>query len=180
MQLNEQWQWVIALLAFFIMLSLSLNIIIIKYLVNAKEQLNAAIFDIDTFPSFFAAQLYTNQSIRTDINTPSALVFLATNCPKCKSKIPVLELLALNAEKQGVSLRIIVHEHMKNITSFFNHTELKKYIWLLDYTDYKVINPREVSPSYIFVNELNEVEGQGMIDDDNWDYFKHQILGEDR
>lgn len=178
MQLNESWQWIIALLSLFTLLSLSLNVVIIKKIVNSEKQLNMPSFELDMFPVFQAGQLHTNDFINTDVNSPTVLIFLATNCPKCKGKIKTLENLVLHSESQGVSLRIIVHEQMKGIASFFNHTQLTSIIWKLNYADYKVINPHEISPAYLFVNELSEIEGQGMIDDDNWQHFQQQILGE--
>ncbi len=177
MQLNESWQWIIALLSLFTLLSLSLNVMIIKKIVSSEKQLNMPSFELDIFPVFEVSQLHTNKFISTDINSPTVLIFLATNCPKCKGKIKMLENLVLHSESQGVSLRIIVHEQMKSIELFFNHTQLTNIIWKLNYTDYKEINPHEISPAYLFVNELSEVEGQGIIDDDNWQHFQQQILG---
>ena len=178
MQLTEEWQYIIILLAFFTFVNISLNIVMLKKFVKAKEQLDAPSFNIETFPSLQAMELHTKKHIYTDINIPSALIFLATNCPKCKSKITMLEKLAVHAQLNGVSLHILLHEQMENIGSFFAQSTLTRLIWQLNYSDYKSVNPHEISPAYLFINENSEVEGQGMIDDENWRYFKQQILGE--
>lgn len=178
MQPTNEWQFIIALLSFFVLVSISLNLIILNKLVKAKAQLNAPSFDIDAFPSLIATNFYSRGKITTEITTPTALVFLATNCPKCKTKLPILEQLQIQTQENGVNLQIILHDQMKNIESFFNGSPLIEAIWQLSYSDYKMINSHELSPAYLFINELNEVEGQGSIDDDNWRFFQQQIMDE--
>lgn len=177
MYIDTIWQIIITALAFFTLLSLMLNIIIIKKLMDAKNQLSAPTFNISTFPIIPANVLSDNSSIEIKIHTPSALVFLATNCPKCKSKIEKIEKLTSNAHKQGVTLKVIIHDQMVDIERFFINSSLIKDIWQLNFDDYKAINPLEISPAYLFVNEQSEIEGQGMVDDENWHYFEQQLLG---
>lgn len=177
MHINTIWQVIITGLAFFTLLSLILNIIIIKKLMDAKNQLSAPTFNLSTFPITSAISLWDHSSLETKIETPSALIFLATNCPKCKSKIKKIEKLISIAHKQGVAVKIVIHNKMINIDKFFNNSSLIKDIWQLNFEDYKAINPQEISPAYLFVNEQREVEGQGMVDDENWHYFEQQLLG---
>ncbi|CAM4332533.1 redoxin domain-containing protein [Pseudoalteromonas ostreae] len=177
MYINTIWQVIITALAFFTLLSLILNIIIIKKLMDAKNQLSAPTFNLSTFPAISAISLLDHSSIETKIHTPSALIFLATNCPKCKSKIEKIEKMTSSAHKQGVAVKIIIHNQMSDIERFFNRSSLIKDIWQLSFDDYRTINPLEISPAYLFVNEKSEIEGQGMVDDESWHYFEQQILG---
>lgn len=177
MYINTIWQVIITVLAFFTLLILILNIIIIKKLMDAKNQLSAPTFNLSTFPTISAILLLDHSPIEIKIHTPSALVFLATNCPKCKSKIEKIEKLTSSAHKQGVALKIIIHDQMVDIERFFNNSSLIKDIWQLNFDDYKAINPLEISPAYLFVNEQSEIEGQGMVDDESWYYFEQQLLG---
>ncbi|NOU52488.1 redoxin domain-containing protein [Pseudoalteromonas sp. JBTF-M23] len=175
---QQEMQIILLIIASLTLISISLNIVIITTLVKSRKSRESASFDLELFPKVNAKSFSKKTGNEIENQKNKVIIFLATNCPKCKSKLKTIEKVVKKSQTLDLPVYILLHENMKNIDKFFTDTALLDHIWLLDYNEYKEINPHEISPGYLFVNEEDLVEGHGMIDDENWRYFHGQIMQE--
>ena len=112
----------------------------------------------------------------TEVVSDKVLIFLQTNCPKCKSKLSRVVKIIERAAQAQVDVKIVLYGSETSIERFVGQHDLKSNILQLSQGDYLNLNPRQISPAYMFVNEQNEIEAQGMIDDENWQYFYQNII----
>ncbi|MCV2885685.1 hypothetical protein OE749_13385 [Aestuariibacter sp. AA17] len=159
-------------------LNLALNVKLIRHFLHHEEAPMQRIIEDEEFPVLTATQLSSDAPLaipRQHVDT--AAVFLQTNCPKCKSKLPMLEQMILRSDDANVTIQILVHDQMPKLDKFFQSSSLQPHIAVLSYQDYLRINRHEVSPAYVFISEQKTIEAQGLVGDDGWRYFEDNVLG---
>lgn len=170
-------QLVVLFLLLICLINFFINIKLIKVIINSKSNevvnlLEDAILPEITGYNYDSKQLQTINEIVSD----KVLIFLQTNCPKCKSKLSKFIKIIEKATQVQVDVKIVLYGDEASIDSFVGSHDLKSNILQLSRSDYLSLNPRQISPAYMFVNEQNEIEVQGMVDDDNWQYFNQNII----
>ena len=119
--------------------------------------------------SFIATNQHTKSQIDfIDNDSARVFVFLHTGCPSCKERISdVMQAVELSMG-EGVAIYLITTEGYKKCRAFLQSTDLLEKLLHVDKETYKKINPQQASPAYVFVNDENAVEAQGLIGDENW------------
>ncbi len=161
------------ILALITLLSLALNIKVIRLLTARQEETSPVLYPELELPK--VQVLSDSSEPLVSHGRATALVFLATNCPKCKSKLGHLSQLIPKAQLHGVDVRIVLHQHMPSPERFFEKTDLLAQVAWLTKDDYLLLNAKEVSPGYLFVNEQGFIDAQGMLGDENWLFFASQV-----
>ena len=158
-------------------INLLINIKLVKVILNLKSDASVNLLEDSSLPMVSGYNFDSKESLTVNnIESDKVLVFLQTNCPKCKSKLKHFETIISNAAEANVDVKIVLSENEAAIDRFIGKYDLKKYVLHMKRDDYLHLNPHQISPAYMFVNAENEIEVQGMIDDDNWQYFNQNII----
>jgi peroxiredoxin len=129
-----------------------------------------------TVENFEAFNEDTNQKKNlSESGSAKVFVFLHTGCPSCKERIPDAEKALKLSESEGVDIYLITTESYKRCRAFLKGTDLLPHLLQVDESVYERINPQKASPAYVFVNDLNVVEAEGIIGDENWLGFIEQL-----
>lgn len=105
----------------------------------------------------------------------SALLFLSSKCPKCKTKLPEIGRMLAPAEQAGLDIWIVSHEPGWRLRQFLRGAFPLTRTLRVALRDYKLLNPTLASPSYLMVNHEGVLEAAGMIGDDNWQDLRAQL-----
>lgn len=105
----------------------------------------------------------------------SVLLFLASQCPKCASKLPELEKLAVTAEPAGLRIWFVSEEPKWRIRRFLENSNLLSRVARLSREDYVRLNASLASPSYHFVSAEGILEATGFIGDEDWQSLNVQL-----
>lgn len=105
----------------------------------------------------------------------TVLVFLSSRCPKCRQKLQRLAQLNLLTAQSGVQLLLLSSEPGWRFKKFLMHSNLLAQTVKMTSRDYLQLNPLQLSPAYLFVDQQGQVQAAGMIDDDNWLAFEAQL-----
>jgi len=106
---------------------------------------------------------------------PTALLFLSSNCSKCRDKLPdIMRLLPL-AEQAGLTIRLVTMEPAWRWRRFLGKGALLSASVRLKRQDYLVLNPLMATPAYLFIDEAGTLEAAGIIGDENWQGLCHQL-----
>lgn len=108
-----------------------------------------------------------------------ALLFLSSQCPKCRAKVPGIAALAGLADDAGVALWIVSDEPRWRLSSLLRGTALAARTLRLAGADYRCLNPLRASPAYLFVNHEGTIDAAGLIGDADWRAFERQLTGDD-
>ncbi|GJI95977.1 hypothetical protein RugamoR57_26950 [Duganella caerulea] len=104
----------------------------------------------------------------------SALLFLSSKCPKCKTKLAEIGSMLEPAEQAGLDIWIVSHEPGWRLRQFLRGFPLTRAL-RLTMRDYRLLNPTLASPAYMMVNHEGVLEAAGMIGDDNWLDLRAQL-----
>lgn len=168
---------IITLLSLLSLVSLAMNIKVVKILMMHKENGPIELLSDSIIPDVEGVNYATlNPIYLGKQNKPVVLLFLATNCPKCKSKLSKIEKLIQHIHAEELQVLIALHESNIEVDQFTHGHELANNIIHLSLDDYLRLNAHQISPAYLFINEESEIEGQGMIGDEDWNFFASQIL----
>ncbi|MBV1776486.1 redoxin domain-containing protein [Burkholderiaceae bacterium DAT-1] len=161
-----------------LLLAFNLKLLLILHSKVSKLTDRAAIEDApgtgDALPLFAGTPLTAPHTHRT-IDTPVALLFLSSACPKCEAKLPSLDALLPYAHEAGVGITFVSLESTWRLKRFIGHTAMADHTLQLTAADYRILNPALLSPAYIFINGEGRIEARGMLDDDNWHAFVQQL-----
>jgi hypothetical protein len=118
---------------------------------------------------FIAVKDIVNADVNlSDYGSAIVLVFLNSDCPSCKEKIKeVTNIIELSAN-ESITFLLITAEPYKRFRAFLDNTALLHSLLRVDNETYDTINPLGASPAYLFVNEDNVLEAEGLIGDENW------------
>ncbi|MGH8051864.1 MAG: peroxiredoxin family protein, partial [Arenimonas sp.] len=103
------------------------------------------------------------------------LVFLSSTCPKCREKLPEMERLLPLLQVAGVNMWLVSQESKWRLKHFLKETSLSAIATRVHKHDYKVLNPTQTSPYYLFIDHTGCLEAGGLIGDDNWLSFCAQM-----
>lgn len=128
-------------------------------------------------PYFEAQDLKSRQTITRDTMNGQATVFLflSLKCLECRSKIPEIQRIMPLAEKSGVAIWIVAMESVWRHKKFLQHHNLLHAGLSLDRRLLLTLNPRFISPYYIFVDAEGQVVASHTIGDENWQNFVRQM-----
>ncbi|MEM9340688.1 MAG: redoxin domain-containing protein [Bacteroidota bacterium] len=148
----------------------------IRLLPNAKE-LPPSLEVGTAIPYFSAKRIANNETFALEEyrDYANVLVFLASKCPKCKSKLPEMAKVLDKIGPLGVSLWIITRETRKQMKKFIDDAGLMEVVLKVDEETYDFLNPQGMSPYYLFISNENVLEAEGQIGDENWLNFLQQI-----
>lgn len=108
-----------------------------------------------------------------------ALLFLSSQCPKCRAKVADIASLAVVAADAGLALWIVSDEPRWRLSSLLRGTALAARTLRLGRQDYRLLNPLRASPAYLFVDHEGTIDAAGLIGDDNWRALERQLLDGD-
>ncbi|MEI4550935.1 hypothetical protein [Pseudoalteromonas spongiae] len=170
-------QLVVLFLLFISFINFFINIKLIKIILKSSGNEVVNLLEDTILPEITGYNYHSKQlQTITEVVSDKVLIFLQTNCPKCKSKLSRVVKIIERAAQAQVDVKIVLYGSETSIERFVGQHDLKSNILQLSQGDYLNLNPRQISPAYMFVNEQNEIEAQGMIDDENWQYFYQNII----
>jgi peroxiredoxin len=102
-------------------------------------------------------------------------IFLHTGCPTCRERIDDVEEAVNLSKEQAVNLYMITTESFRKSRRFLKKDELLERLLNVDKDLYRQLNPKGSSPSYLFINDENIIEAEGLIGDENWLNFIQQL-----
>ncbi len=165
----------LAILAFACALNLKLNLAVLR-----RTRLDAEVPNIlrigQTVPAIEGRNL--NDKQKTSVppsGQASVLLYLASKCPKCKSKQPQIENMLAASEAAGLQLFLLSSESAWRLRRFIPSTLLRSKVVRVSADAYKLLNATYASPSYQFINHQGILEASGMIGDDNWQALQKQL-----
>lgn len=97
-----------------------------------------------------------------------ALLYLSSQCPKCRDKLADIDLLLDAAEEAGLAMWLVSEEPAWRLRRFLRGRRLPQRTALVSRRDYKHLNPNHASPAYQFVNHEGVLEAAGFIGDADW------------
>lgn len=103
------------------------------------------------------------------------LLFLSSQCPQCRAKLPQIDSLLAPARMAGVDILLVSQEPAWRVRRFLRHTGLAHVAVRLGRNGYRRLNPRLASPAYLFVGHDGMVQAGGMIGNDDWRSFCTQM-----
>lgn len=106
---------------------------------------------------------------------PSVLLFLSSQCPKCRTKLPEITALLAPAKRHGVAVSLVSLESDRVLKKFFGEAGLAHAVLRVTKRQYVQLNPTRFSPLYLFVNHLGHLEAGGELGDENWQAFIAQV-----
>lgn len=172
----------INLVVIFLLLLVTLNLLLTAQLMKAMR--NLVTLDALKMPlaigtkieRFVAVNKYANMQVDVfDKRSAKVFVFLLTGCPSCKERIKdVTQAIALS-ENEGVDIYLLTKESYNRCRAFLKGTDLLSHLLHVDKHVYAMLNPQSASPAYLFVNDSNIVEAEGLIGDQNWMGFIQQL-----
>lgn len=102
-------------------------------------------------------------------------LFLSSQCPKCKSKLDEVQALVNKSRDMGVSIWLLTDEKPRRMKRFLKATSLYDRVLGLSEQLMDMLNPVKASPYYLFVDQNNVLQAEGLIGDQNWLDFSQQI-----
>lgn len=105
----------------------------------------------------------------------TAILLFASRCAKCKTKLAEVPALLTLADGHGLDIRLISNEPARLVRRFLADDSLASHCVLLPQQDYLLINPQQMSPAYVFIDQQGQVEASGLIGDENWLQFCEQL-----
>lgn len=113
--------------------------------------------------------------IQAKTNSAFAIIFIAPACPKCVAKIPEIVKLTEEARRLSLTIWVVCTATRRQSKRFLNQTPLLDYAITLPEDIRKVVNPSNISPYYVFLEQDLKILATGMLGDQNWDSFKDQV-----
>ncbi|WKE64857.1 redoxin domain-containing protein [Gallaecimonas kandeliae] len=105
----------------------------------------------------------------------SALLFLSSQCPKCREKLPELTALTGLLEPAGLDLWLVSNEGQGRLNRFLADTPLAPLTLRVGVKAYKKLNPSLSSPFYLFVDHEGRLQAGGTVGDPDWQSFLDQM-----
>ena len=108
-----------------------------------------------------------------------ALLYLSSQCPKCRDKLADIDLLLDAAEEAGLAMWLVSEEPGWRLRRFLRGRRLPQRTAMVSRRDYKRLNPNHASPAYQFVNHEGVLEATGFIGDADWLALRAQLIQAD-
>jgi len=169
----------LALLAFAIALNLRLTLAVLRSARRGLEHA-APLQPGQPLPAVDATPLAGRGRIALGgAGSARALLFLSSQCPKCRAKVAGIASLAGAANDAGLALWIVSDEPRWRLSSLLRGTALAARTLRLARQDYRLVNPLRASPAYLFVNHDGTIDAAGLIGDVDWLALERQLAGGD-
>jgi hypothetical protein len=104
-----------------------------------------------------------------------ALLFLSSQCPKCRDKLPDIDLLLDAAAEAGLAMWLVSEEPGWRLRRFLRGRRLLERALLVSRHDYRSLNPNRASPAYQFIDHEGVLEASGFIGDSDWLALRAQL-----
>ncbi|MED5523264.1 MAG: redoxin domain-containing protein [Pseudomonadota bacterium] len=169
-------QWVLLLLSLSVALNLYLTFRILRRL-DEPPQIPELLPTVPGGPlaAVIGKSLQGTKLALGQEGKASALLFLSSQCPKCREKLPQITELAELAEPAGLQLWLVSTESSARLRRFLASTPLLSRVVRVAARQHKRLNPTLSSPFYLFVDHLGQLEAGGHIGDENWQSFAEQM-----
>jgi len=107
------------------------------------------------------------------------LLFLSTQCPKCRDKLADIDLLLAAADDAGLAMWLVSEEPGWRLRRFLRGRRLLQRTALVTRQDYKLLNANKSTPAYQFINHEGVLEAAGFIGDGDWLALRAQLTQPD-
>lgn len=166
---------VLALLAFALAFNLQLTLAVLR---AARRELHPALplAPGERLPAVDANALEGGAPVR--LGAPGqacALLFLSSQCPKCRTSVAHVAALTAPACAAGLSLWLVSTEPRWRLRGLLRGSALARHTLRLARADYRRLNPTGASPAYLFVGHEGVVEAFGVVGDDGWRALEDQL-----
>lgn len=108
-------------------------------------------------------------------NASIVLVFLSSGCGDCRKKLPELVLILPAVRRAGIELLIVAMEGEAGVRKFLGATPLFDHVVVVDKKTRRLLNPRNGSPFYVFIDNQKIVKASDFVGDVNWRSFMDQM-----
>jgi hypothetical protein len=98
----------------------------------------------------------------------TVLVFLSSGCPDCAKKRDVLIDLLPGLTASDIAFWIIPADDVHGVTNIVAGSALERHVLLIPSDVRRRLNPINMIPSYLFINEKGLIVDQSHMDDNNW------------
>lgn len=105
----------------------------------------------------------------------SVLLFMISQCPKCRGRIAEVEAMLPLALDAGLALWLVSEERAFRLRTFVGRAGLARRTVRVSQNDFLALNPLQATPTYLFVNADGVLEASGLIGDDNWQALRSQL-----
>ena len=106
---------------------------------------------------------------------PWVLLFLSSQCPKCRGKLPEIEQMFPVVQQAGLTMWLVSQERPWRLRRFLRGTSLHAHVARLGLDPYRTLNPMMSAPAYLFVSHEGALEATGLIGDENWLSLRTQL-----
>lgn len=109
------------------------------------------------------------------IGRPTVLVFLSSGCVDCRKRLPELVAMQPAVRQAGIELLVVGMESERRLRAFVGGTPLLEHVVVIDRKARSLLNPRNSSPFYLFIDDEGIVQASNFIGDRNWEVFVDQM-----
>lgn len=147
---------------------------------EAKQSPDASLIGLP-LPSFTGHCAIDDAAVhsRDLLGRNTVRVFLSSGCPDCTKKREILIDLLPGLSASDVAFWIIPADDVHGVTNIVAGSTLESHVLRLPLDIRRKLNPRNMIPSYLFVDEKGLIVDQSHMDDDNWLAFVQDMNTED-
>ncbi len=131
----------------------------------------------EIIPDFYGIKLSDGKvvSSKNIKNQPLVLLFLSPKCKDCIGKLPEISQIQKATKDAGVLMWLVGTDRERRIRKFLNNSGLFDCYVKMESASFKRLNPRNASPSYLFIDGEKTLQAKGFIGDENWLSFLTQM-----
>ncbi|WP_339913759.1 redoxin family protein [uncultured Brevundimonas sp.] len=105
----------------------------------------------------------------------TVLVFMSSGCPQCVAKRPDLLAMLPGMKRSGVTFWIVSADDRHGVSAVVGDSALETHVLHLEADGRRRLNPNNLIPSYIFIDEQGVVRDHSHMEDENWVDFVRQM-----
>ncbi|HYC99263.1 hypothetical protein [Brevundimonas sp.] len=105
----------------------------------------------------------------------TALIFLSAGCPQCVAKRPDLLAMLPGMNRAEVTFWIVPADDAHDLSEIVGGSALEAHVLILKSDVRRRLNPNNIVPSYLFIDDQMVVQDQSHMEDENWLDFVRQM-----
>lgn len=105
----------------------------------------------------------------------TALIFLSADCPQCVAKRPDLLAMLPGMNHTDVTFWIAPADEGQDLSEVVGGSALEAHVLILKSDVRRRLNPNNLVPSYLFIDDQMIVRDQSHMEDENWIDFVRQM-----
>lgn len=174
----------LALLVLLLLVAVTLNLFLtmrIASIVREAPEPQDLPFTLDLdmpAPPFSVKRLMSGALVSSEAvasNASIVLVFLSSGCGDCRKKLSELVQILPAVRRAGIELLIVAMESEAGVRKFLGATPLFEHVVVVDKKTKRILNPRNGSPFYVFIDNQKIVKASDFVGDINWQNFMEQM-----